>query len=206
MKTNINISTENLIPFHVAVNDTELNGENVTRVIKNDRLYDFDINSFARIKNISFHNGTIDLDVRSGHLPDYDKRYAGAYIGLAFRISDNNQSFECFYVRPGAGTKERKDSKVGAQYLACPEYTFKYFRDRGITDYEKPVDIGMNEWIHLRMVIHDDKGQLFVNDMEKTIFNIEHLFHGKGEAGGIGLFVDIGAECWFRNLSIQSDD
>jgi len=46
-------------------------------------------------------------------------------------------------------------------------------------------------------------GQFYVNDMEKPL---EHLFHGKGEAGGIALFTDIGAETFFKDLVIIPED
>jgi len=62
----------------------------------------------------------------------------------------------------------------------------------------------MNEWIRLRYVIHDDHGQFFVNDT--MLLDIEHMFHGTGETGGIGLFTDIGSEAFFKDLEIIPED
>jgi len=175
------MKAENFKPFYTSCGDVNIDGENAVRVVKTDRIYDFDINSFARLNHVKFHNGTIKVKVMSRLLPDCDERYKGAYVGLAFRISDDSERFECFCVRPGAGTKERPDSTVGAQYFSCPEYTLACFREKGI---------------------HDDHGKFYVNDMETPLFDMEHLFHGKGEAGGNGLFTDIGAEAFFRDLEI----
>jgi len=133
----VEMKAENFETFNVSCDDVTIDGENALRVVKTKRIYDFDINSFARLKNEKFHNGEIKVKVMSRLLPDCDERFKGAYVGLSFRISDDSEAYECFHVRPGAGTKEMPDSTVGTQYFACPEYTFAYFRERGIHDYEK---------------------------------------------------------------------
>ncbi|MGT2775580.1 hypothetical protein ACVRZG_05895 [Streptococcus hyovaginalis] len=61
--------------------------------------------------------------------------FARGFIGLAFRISENDDYFESFYIRPTNGRTEdpiRRNRAI--QYFAYPTYTFDYFREKGIMD------------------------------------------------------------------------
>ena len=55
--------------------------------------------TFARIKDIEFHNGIIEIDVAGRPLPDAFPEARG-FIGIAFRIADDLSAFECMYLRP----------------------------------------------------------------------------------------------------------
>ena len=77
-------------------------GDSLLRVVKTDRLYDFDINSYARLAGSDFHNGVIEVEVCSRILPDAPDLARG-FIGLAFHIAEDDSRFESFYLRPANG-------------------------------------------------------------------------------------------------------
>ena len=180
-------------------------GDSLLRVVKTDRLYDFDINSYARLAGSDFHNGVIEVEVCSRILPDAPDLARG-FIGLAFHIAENDSRFESFYLRPANGrdcTDPLRRQHV-VQYFCYPTYTFQYFRDRQITCYESPADIGLGEWIKLRLTVDNGCGTLSVNGA--PLLKVEQMLLGPQARGGVGLFVDIGTEGLFRNLRITCTD
>ncbi|MEI5994301.1 hypothetical protein [Candidatus Enterococcus mansonii] len=189
---------------HTKVEQTTLNGEPVLRVTKKDKLMDFDENTYAKLVGPVFHNGIIEVKMLSRLLPDAPD-FARGFIGIAFRINDDDTKFESFYVRP---TNGRIDDPVrknrGVQYFSYPKYTFDYFRNLGITDFEGPADIGLDEWISLKAVINGEKGIFYLNDNEKPVLVVENMKHGADGKGAIGFFVDIGTEAFFKELKITA--
>lgn len=165
-----------------------------------------DINTYAAVKGLSFHNGTIEVDVCGALLPDATD-YARGFIGIAFRGAEDGREFESFYIRPTNG-KDCHDpvrKAHGCQYFSFPGYTFSYFRDFGITDYENAVDtIALNQWSHLMAVVRDDSAVFYVD--RKEVLRVDGLKHGPSARGNVGLYVDIGTDGYFRNLCITCED
>ena len=185
--------------------DAEFTGEGVARVWKTDSL-EPDINTYAGVIGSDFHNGTIEVDVCGKLLSDAPD-YARGFIGIVFRAAEDGREFESFYIRPTNG-KDCDDpvrKAHGCQYFSFPGYTFSYLRDFGITDYENQVDtIALNEWSHIKAVVKDDAGIFYVDDVK--VLEVNGFKHGPLARGNVGLYVDIGTDGYFRNLSIQYDD
>ena len=165
-----------------------------------------DINTYAGVIGSSFHNGTIDVAGCGRLLPDAPD-YARGFIGIVFRAAEDGREFESFYIRPANG-KECDDPvrrAHGCQYFSFPGYTFSYLREFGITDYENQVGtIALNQWSHIKAVIRDDCGTFFVDGIE--VLNVHGFKHGPASRGNIGLYVDIGTDGLFRNLSVSYED
>ncbi len=165
-----------------------------------------DINTYAKIVGSDFHNGTIEVDVCGRLLPDAPD-YARGFIGIVFRAADDGREFESFYIRPTNG-KECADPvrrAHGCQYFSFPGYTFAYFREFGIDQYENPVDtIALNAWSHIKAVIEDDHGFFYVDN--NLVLEVNAFKHGPLSRGNVGLYVDIGTDGLFRNLNIVSTD
>lgn len=198
---------ENYITSHVSIDNCQMNNENVLRIVKNEKLDESDINSIAFLKDCSFHNGTIEIDILSRLLPDAPD-YARGFAGITFRVKEDACSFESFYVRPtnGRNCTDPVRKLHGCQYFSYPKYTFSYFREKGITDYESETDIDLNEWIRIKAYIHNEKAQFYVNDMNTPVLSVSDLKLGSTEFGSIGLFVDTGTEAFIRNLTVTKED
>ena len=184
-------------------------GDECVRVVKHeDKLNDYDENTYAKIIGTDFHNGTIEVKVLSRLLPDAPALARG-FIGLAFRINDDDTAFESWYIRPTNGQRMTDDPvrlSHGTQYFSYPTYTFEYFRSHGITKYDSRADIALNEWITLKAVINDARGAFYVNDMETPVLTVDEMIHGDALRGAVGLFVDIGTEGYFKDLKITYKD
>ncbi|WP_086315275.1 hypothetical protein A5821_002717 [Enterococcus sp. 7F3_DIV0205] len=202
----MNNETTAIEAVHTTVEQTTLNGESVLRVVKKDKLMEFDENTYAKLNDSTFHNGIIEVKMLSRLLPDAPD-FARGFIGIAFRINEDDTKFESFYVRP---TNGRIDDPIrknrGVQYFSYPKYTFDYFRNLGITDFEGPADIGLDEWISLKAVINGAKGEFYLNNSKEPVLVVENMKHGADTRGQIGFFVDIGTEAFFKDLKITAID
>ena len=172
--------------------------EDMARVSKINKLEEDDTNSFVSVNNLEFHNGVIEVDV-CGKLRNDAPIHARGFIGLVFRVNDMDNEFESFYIRPANG-RDCKDSirkKRACQYFSYPGYTFSYFREYGISDYEAELDtIALGEWSHIKAIIKDEAAAFYVGD--KLALKVNKLKHGDSK-GRIGLYVDIGTDGWFKN-------
>lgn len=199
------LNRDNLEPIYTDIKITKLNGEKVLRVVKADKIMKFDENTYAKVSKLSFHNGVIEVKMLSRLLPDAPD-FARGFIGIAYRINEDDTQFESFYVRPTNGRQciDPVRKAHGCQYFSYPQYTFAYFREHQITDYEAPVDIDLNEWIDLKAIIEDKHAQFYINN--QLVLEVHDMKHGANARGSIGLFVDIGTEAYFKDLRVTFND
>ena len=207
MVNSITFQDKSYVPVGASIGITELDGEQLIRVVKPEENTEPDVATYARLLGSDFHNGIIELDVRARlmYWADVDCR---GFIGLVFRANESNDRFEGFYVRPrnGRSCTEPQRRIHTMQYFSYPGYTFAYFRERGIADYEAKADIEMDEWIHLKAEVEGARARFYVNDMEAPALVVDKLFGGADARGGVGLYVDNGTEGNFKNLNVSYAD
>ncbi|MBR2845066.1 MAG: hypothetical protein IKF00_07675 [Solobacterium sp.] len=192
--------------IHTAMSDVLLDGEQTIRVVKADKIMQFDENTLVRLKDCDFHNGTIKVKMLSRLLPDAPD-FARGFIGIVYRVNDNNSEFESFYIRPTNGmTDDPVRKSHGCQYFSYPGYTFSYFREFNITKYEAPIHNGLDEWVQLKAVIRDETAEFYLNDEPEPILTVKDMKHGKDARGSVGFFSEIGTEAFFKDLEIEFED
>ena len=207
MENYIDLKKENFKAVNTAIENVKLEDQQVLRVIKAKKIMQFDENTYAKLVDTSFHNGIIEVKMLSRLLPDAPD-FSRGFIGIAYRINDDDTKFESFYVRPTNG--RQCDDPIrkahGCQYFSYPQYTFDYFREHNITMYEAPVDIDLNEWITLKAVIQESTAEFYINDENKPILVVDDMKHGSELKGSVGFFVDIGTEAFYKDLKITYYD
>ncbi len=130
--------------------------------------------------------------------------HARGFIGVAFRINEDNSKFEAIYIRPTNGRAEqqlRRNRSI--QYFSFPDFKFARLRQEAPGEYESYADMGLNEWITLRIEVSGKQAKLYLNSNSQPSLIVNDLKHGAGAPGGIGLFVDIGTEGFFSDLKVQ---
>lgn len=193
-----------VIPINTKAKLVSVNHESALCVIKTQKLYEFDENTYAKLIECDFYNGTIEVQVLSQLLPDAPD-FARGFIGLAFRINDDDSAFESFYIRPTNGQSNNLVRKQHAvQYFSYPKYNFEYFRTHHITGFDGPANVALNQWINLRAEIKNETGKFYLNN--HLVLNVDHLKHGASTRGTIGFFVDIGTKGFFKNLRLTPTD
>jgi len=180
-------------------------GKEVVKVIKDSAVTEFDEPTFAKLKGLDFKNGTIEVKVLSRLLPNAPELARG-FIGIAFRVNDSNSKFESIYIRPTNGRSSnqlRRNRSI--QYFSFPDYKFDRLRKEAPGEYESYADMGLNEWIKLKIVVINNQAKLFINDNKQPSLIVNDLKHGASSSGAIGLWVDVGTEGFFSDLRIQKE-
>lgn len=197
------LDESNLVPNKVYMQIVNLKGEKVVRVVKDSTVKEADEPTFIKIKNTKFKNGSIEVEVLSRLLPTAAPTDRG-FIGLAFRIDDMNSKFESIYVRPANGRAEdqvRRNHSI--QYFSFPDYKYERLRKESPEKYESYADMGLNEWIKMKIEIQGSQAKLFLNKNKYPCLIVNDLKQGSDATGGVGLFVDVGTDGYFRNLKIS---
>lgn len=207
MKLVQHASVERFTAVHTQIENVLLDGQPVLRVVKKDKLDTPDENTYAALNDIQLHNGSITLRLRSRLLPDAPE-YARGFVGIVYRAKVDGSVFESFYVRPtnGRNCTDPVRKTHGCQYFSYPGYTFSYFREFGISSYEAPVDIALDEWFTLRAVIHDETASFYLNDAAQPVLTVPHMKHGTGQAGSLGVYVDIGTEAFVSDIIVETEE
>lgn len=150
---------------------------------------------------VDFSVGTLEVDIFTVLAPDAMPEDRG-FSGLAYHIDDELKNFESVYIRCTNGLKENppapRDTR-GIQYFAFPDAKFDYLRENFPGAYEKAANIGLNEWITLRLEVSATGVSAFING-ERVLEVAESLC--KTSSGKVGLRVDIGSEAYFSNLRV----
>lgn len=198
----INLNNNTLEPNQVAISFENLDDREVLKVVKDTVVQLVDEPTFVRIKDFNFKNGSIEVQVLSRLLKNAPV-FARGFIGVAFRIDDKNTKYESIYIRP---TNGRVDDQVrrnhSIQYYAYPDFKFDKLRQISPEKYESYADMGLNEWITMRIEVKGKEAQLFLNNSKYPVLIVNDLKLGENTEGGIGLWVEIGTEGYFRNLKI----
>ncbi|RYY22447.1 MAG: hypothetical protein EOP41_07185 [Sphingobacteriaceae bacterium] len=195
------LTPANFSPVQVYSSFRKMDGKNVMRVCKDTTVKAVDQPTFARLNKVAFKNGTIEVKVLSRLLKTAQKDNRG-FIGIAFHINEDNSRFEGIYIRP---TNGRTDDQVrrnhSVQYFSFPDYPFSRLRKESPEMYETHADMGLNEWTKLRIVVKNRQARLFLGNNREPTLLVNDLKLGE-VTGGIGLWVDVGTEGFFKDLNI----
>jgi hypothetical protein len=193
-------------PVQVIMSITELDGKKAVRISRDTTIKGADIPTFVRLSNTDdFSNGTIEVMLLSRLLPTAGPGARG-FIGLAFRIAKDNSKFESIYLRP---TNGRADDQLrrnhSTQYFSYPDYPFDRLRKESEGKYESYADMGLNEWIKMKIVVKDATAKLYLNDNPQPVLLVNDLKLGAASSGAIGLWVDGGTDAFFREIKVRKD-
>ena len=101
----IDLTPANLSPAMGFPSVAHHDGKDAVRLVLTPDAITPDNPTFARLKDIAFLDGIIEVEVAGRPLPDAAPDARG-FIGIAFRIQEDLSKFECFYSdRPTAGPR-----------------------------------------------------------------------------------------------------
>lgn len=199
---NIKMSKEILEANQVYLSFVKMEGQEVVKVEADTAIKGTDEATIVKIKGSDFKNGTIEVKVLS-RLMKNAPAFARGFIGLAFRIGEKNEKFESIYIRP---TNGRSDDQIrrnhSIQYFAFPDFRFDKLRKTDPEKYESYADMGLNEWITMRIEVEGQIAKLFVNNDKQPSLIVNDLKLGGNNSGSIGLWVGNWTEGYFKDLKI----
>lgn len=197
-------SIDNLRPINTTmVSETYLGKETIKVTELDPSNYYKD--TIVRIKDLDFKNGTIEVSLM-GELSENANAQARGFVGIAFRINDDNSKFECIYLRP---TNSRSTDQLrrnhSVQYISHPDYHWYKLRKETPGKYETYVDINRDNWTKIKITVKDNNATLYVNESEQPTLIINDLKHTPASNGAIGLWISEGTVAHFSDLEITPD-
>ena len=143
----------------------------------------------ALLKNVTFKNGIIDYDVSF----EQGRKFAM----FQFRISDS-KNYEEFYLRA-----HQSGNPDAMQYT--PVFNgvsgWQLYHGKG---YSNAYHFNFKEWMHVRLVIIEDKMDVYINDMSQPILQAHDLKRDP-ITGLVGFKAMLGG-AYYANLTYQETD
>ncbi|PCI24563.1 MAG: hypothetical protein COB67_11520 [SAR324 cluster bacterium] len=199
-------STYGLTPNHVVMGlGSKLGKEGVFVKIGADSTPEGE-ETFVLVEESEFQNGIIEVEVNgsvSSKASLLTRFFARGFIGIGFRINEDQSSFESFYLRPANGPAEDEERRNHAvQYFSYPEWSWSRLRDEYPEKYEAAAPVMPGEWQKMRIEVQGNTAKLFINDAGDPVLVVNDLKLGAKRGGKVGLWVGRGTNGFFRNLKI----
>jgi hypothetical protein len=196
------LDLKNLTSVNVLATEENYMGKECLKVIDNSENTEVKL---VKINGLDFKNGIIEIEV-AGQPAQNSSEQARGFVGIAFRISNDNSRFECIYLRP---TNGRADDQVrrnhSVQYISFPDFPWHKLRKEFTEKYESYVDLVPGAWTKIRIEINGDKAILFVHGNEQPTLIVNDLKLGADINGNIGLWIGPGTEAHFSNLIVTQN-
>jgi len=193
-------SVDRLTGQNVAIAQASFKGRSAVQLIAAPDAAN--ASSYAVVKDTSFLNGTIEVDL-AGQPAAGAGAGARGFIGIAFRIQADGR-YEYIYLRPING---RADDQVrrnhSTQYSAHPDFDFARSRKEAPEKYESYVDLEPGVWTRYKIEVDGSKARLYVHGAEQPCLIVNDLKLAP-QAGGVALWVGPGTEGYFSNLKITA--
>ena len=163
------------------------------------------VEQLAVVEGLEFDNGVIEVEIAGAPMSG---AFAGArgFVGLAFRVQNDMRTYDAFYLRPANG---RADDQVrrnhSAQYISHPEWPWFRLRKETPEKYESYVDLVAGEWTKVKIEVRGGQARLFVHDQPQPTLIVNDVKTGPTGKGAIALWLDIGTEAHFRNLTVTRE-
>lgn len=191
----------------------DFQGKKVLKIERDLKALPFDANRleatvdekhYARLVGLDdFENGTIEVKIYSQIQDPSPYSPAAGFIGLYYRIKEDDSEFESIYLRPKVGRINNQMARNHAvQYFSYPDFKFQTLRDKfPAGSYEGSAPIMLSEWITMRLEINGEMAEMFVNDLKYSSFIVNKML-GKNKKGYVGLYVDIATTGYFKDLKV----
>lgn len=199
-QTDIPLSLDRLLLKGVVAETVRHQDRQAIRLIESDSSRN--TLGLAVVKDLTFRDGTIELDVagRRGPYAIPDDR---GFIGIAFRITPTADRFEYIYLRPDNGrASDQVRRNHSVQYSAHPDFPWPRMRKEFPEKYESYVDLEPGVWTRMRLVVSGATARLFVHDAAQPTLVVNDLKLGVGE-GSVALWIGAGTEGFFSNLRVR---
>jgi hypothetical protein len=195
----------------------DFQGKKVLKIERDLKSLPFDANRleatvdekhYARLVGLDdFENGTIEVKMYSQIQDPSPYPPAAGFIGLYYRIKEDDSEFESIYLRPKVGRINNQMARNHAvQYFSYPDFKFQTLRDKfPAGSYEGSAPVMLNEWITMRLEINGETAEMFINDLKHSSFIVNKML-GNNKKGYVGLYVDIATTGYFKDLKVTKKE
>lgn len=189
-----------LVQVNVNTRETNYAGKKALEVTGNGVTAE---TTFVKLNDFLFKDGIIEVEL-SGQPGAGSSDQARGFVGLAFRINNDNSKFECIYIRP---TNGRSDDQVrrnhSVQYISFPDFPWHKLRKEFPEKYESYVDLAPGEWTKVKIEVKGASAKLYVHGNTQPALIVNDLKLGADVAGSIGLWIGPGTLAHFSGLHLK---
>ena len=188
-------------------------GKKVLKIERDLNAIPFDANNleatvdephYAKLVGLDdFENGTIEVKMYSQIQDPSPYPPAAGFIGIVFRVAEQDTAFESIYLRPKVGRANKQMFRNRAvQYFSYPHAKFETLRKNYPPGaYEGSAPVALKEWITMRVEVNGETAEMFINNMKYSSFLVDKML-GNSRKGGVGLYVDIATIGYFKDLKV----
>jgi hypothetical protein len=122
----------------------------------------FLVGQLALVQEVEFSNGTIEVELAGAPEPAAGESARG-FVGIAFRLQEDLQTYDAFYLRPTNGRAEDQERRNhSVQYISHPEWQWFRLRKETPSKYESYVDLVPGQWTKIRIEVDGERhGSMF---------------------------------------------
>lgn len=161
------------------------------------------IQQLARITDLEFSNGVIQVELAGAPAPGAPPGARG-FVGIAFRLQADNETYDVFYLRPTNGRADDQERRNrSAQYISHPEWPWFRLRKETPAKYESYVDLVPGEWTKIKIDVRGSLARLYVHDNEQPTLIVNDVKTAAHGTGAVALWLDTGTVAHFRNLTVN---
>jgi hypothetical protein len=161
--------------------------------------------TLARIKGLDFSNGTIEAEIAGAPAPGAPEGARG-FVGIVFRLQDDNRTYDEFYLRPTNGRAEDQERRNhSVQYASAPDWPWFRLRKETPSKYEAYVDLVPGQWTKVKIEVRGERARLYVHDNDQPTLIVNDVKSGANAKGAVALSIGPGTIAHFRNLTIAAD-
>jgi len=156
----------------------------------------------AIIEGSDFGTGVIEAEIAGAPQAGAPEGARG-FVGIAFRVQSDLRTYDAFYLRPTNGRAEDQVRRNhSAQYISHPSWTWSRFRTETPEKYESYVDLVPATWTKVKVEVRGAQARLYVHDHPQPTLVVSDVKSGATARGAVALWIDIGTEAHFRNLTV----
>lgn len=206
-------SVDSLRLHNVTAEPTTLHGKKGLRVaMSEETLRRFErmtpeeqsrLEQLAAIDGLDFANGVIEAEIAGAPTPGAFEGARG-FVGIAFRLQDDMQTYDAFYLRPTNGRAEDQERRNHAvQYISHPAWPWFRLRKETPSKYESYVDLMPGVWTTVKIDVRGDRARLYVHGQEQPTLIVSDVKSGSHGRGAVALWLGPGTVAHFRNLRVE---
>jgi len=163
----------------------------------------FLVGQLALVQGVEFSNGTIEVELAGAPEPAAGESARG-FVGVAFRLQQDLQTYDAFYLRPTNGRAEDQERRNhSVQYISHPEWPWFRLRKETPSKYESYVDLVPGQWTKIRIEVDRERARLYVHGNEQPTLIVNDVKSGADASGGVALWLEPGTVAHFRSLTVK---
>jgi hypothetical protein len=162
------------------------------------------LEQLAWMEGREFSNGVIEAEIAGAPAPGAGEGARG-FVGIAFRLQQDMQTYDAFYLRPTNGRAEDQERRNhSAQYISHPQWPWFRLRKETPSRYEAYVDLVPGAWTKVKIEVRSERARLYVHDQEQPTLIVNDVKSGAGGKGAVALWLGPGTVAHFRNLTVTA--